>query len=74
LCTGAVSDVIENEVGGVALFINSDAGDIDPITSILCGCQSNGDCSFTGAPIIAKAVQQVDICKVVDMLARSELR
>jgi len=55
---GAVSDVIESDVGGVALFINADAGDIDPIPEILCGCQ-NGDCTFSGAPKIASAVSSV---------------
>jgi hypothetical protein len=27
---GAASDAIEELIGGVALFINADAGDIDP--------------------------------------------
>jgi len=53
---GAACDSIEDAVGGVALFINADAGDIDP-TSQTCDCGANG-CAFAGAPIIATAVKQ----------------
>ncbi len=34
---GASCDAIEGLIGGVALFVNADAGDIDP-TSATCGC------------------------------------
>jgi len=55
---GAVCDVIEKDIGGITLFINADAGDMDPRRDVLCGC--NGDvCNFDGAPIIAKAVEKV---------------
>jgi len=45
---GAVCDLVEDTIGGVALFVNADAGDIDP-TSETCGC-NNGHCQFSGAP------------------------
>jgi len=54
---GAVCDVVENEGGGVALFINADAGDIDP-TGAVCGCRDN-ECTFVGAPTFARAVMSV---------------
>ncbi len=34
---GASCEAIEGLIGGVALFVNADAGDIDP-TSATCGC------------------------------------
>lgn len=55
--TGAACDEIESLIGGVALFINGDAGDIDP-TSATCDCH-NGVCNFAGAKTIANTVQQV---------------
>jgi len=39
-------------IGGVAIFVNADAGDIDP-TSATCDGMPNYD----GAPIIAQAVK-----------------
>ena len=55
---GASSDAIESLIGGIALFINSDAGDIDP-TGETCSCNDDGsECTFDGAPKIAQAVQQ----------------
>jgi len=54
---GASSDSIEKLVGGIALFVNSDAGDIEP-TSDTCGCR-NGICNFAGAQKIASAVQKI---------------
>jgi hypothetical protein len=54
---GASCDAIESAIGGVALFINADAGDIDPNDEV-CACQ-NDVCTFAGAPTIAAAVQSV---------------
>jgi len=54
---GAACNSIESLIGGVAMFINADAGDIDP-TGETCDC-ANGVCKFAGAPIIAAAVQKV---------------
>eukprot|EP00042_Codosiga_hollandica_P023055 m.89246 g.89246 ORF g.89246 m.89246 type:complete len:400 (-) comp51029_c0_seq1:339-1538(-) len=51
---GGSCEQIEDIVGGVALFINADAGDIDP-TSATCAGMPN----YAGAPIIANAVKQV---------------
>jgi len=51
---GASCDAIESTVGGIALFINGDAGDIDP-TDTTCGC-SQGVCTFPGAKNISSAV------------------
>lgn len=52
---GGVNRVLEGEMNvGVALFVNADAGDIDP-TSATCSGMPN----FQGAPIIANAVAQV---------------
>jgi len=48
---GLASDLIEENVGGVALFINGDAGDIDPGDGM---CDNKP--SFRGSPIIAEAV------------------
>jgi hypothetical protein len=61
---GASSDKIESKVGGVALFINADAGDIAPTQEVCCfsyidfktcDCQNNF-CKFTGSETIANAV------------------
>jgi len=51
---GKACEDIENILGGVALFINGDAGDIDP-TNAAC---SNAP-SFNGSQIIANAVASV---------------
>jgi len=48
---GGVCEVIEQQVGGVALFMNADAGDIDPGPGV-CDNKPN----YKGAPIIAAAV------------------
>jgi len=59
---GAVNAQIESLIGGISLFANADAGDIDP-SSATCGpCSVQNQqpvCQFSGAPIIAKAVKQV---------------
>jgi len=54
---GATCNAIEELMGGVALFVNGDAGDIDPSGEV-CGC-SNGECSFSGAKKIASSIQNV---------------
>jgi hypothetical protein len=51
---GVSCEVIEETIGGVALFINGDAGDIDPT-----GAACSGAPNFEGAPIIAAAVKKV---------------
>jgi hypothetical protein len=48
---GGACEAIEQLVGGVALFVNGDAGDIDP-TDETCSGMPN----YQGAPIIAQAV------------------
>jgi neutral ceramidase len=48
---GKASQYIEEQVGGIALFINADAGDIDPTAE---ACSNMPE--FKGAAIIAKAV------------------
>ena len=53
---GAASAAVEAHVGGIALFINSDAGDIAP-SSHACGASADGSsASFPGGQEIAKAV------------------
>lgn len=51
---GAANDHIEDVIGGVALFINADAGDIAPAPSACAGKPN-----FAGAPVIATHVQQI---------------
>eukprot|EP00047_Mylnosiga_fluctuans_P005565 m.241238 g.241238 ORF g.241238 m.241238 type:complete len:464 (+) comp13811_c0_seq1:57-1448(+) len=51
---GGASDAIEALIGGVALFINADAGDVDP-TGEVC----DGKPNYKGAPIIAAKVKEV---------------
>ena len=51
---GASSDAAEALIGGVALFVNGDAGDIDPSPATC-----NGMPNFAGAPTIASAIQRV---------------
>eukprot|EP00053_Salpingoeca_punica_P013748 m.124504 g.124504 ORF g.124504 m.124504 type:complete len:479 (-) comp16294_c0_seq1:2080-3516(-) len=51
---GGVSDYVESSVGGVALFINGDAGDIDPKPQM---CQ--GKPQYAGASIIGTKIAQV---------------
>jgi len=48
---GYASDLIEETVGGVALFVNGDAGDIDPASGM---CNNAPD--FVGSPLMANAV------------------
>jgi neutral ceramidase len=48
---GGVCDTIEAAVGGVALFVNADAGDIDPAPGV-CDNKPN----FAGAPYMAKVI------------------
>eukprot|EP01119_Soliformovum_irregulare_P005626 TRINITY_DN17381_c0_g1_i1.p1 TRINITY_DN17381_c0_g1~~TRINITY_DN17381_c0_g1_i1.p1 ORF type:complete len:487 (+),score=136.37 TRINITY_DN17381_c0_g1_i1:22-1461(+) len=52
---GYASDVMEKQIGGIALFMNGDAGDIDPAPGMCKGMPS----SFAGGPIIADAVQKI---------------
>jgi len=54
---GAVCDLVEDTIGGVALFVNADAGDIDP-TSETCGC-NNGHCQFSGAPKFVAQIKKI---------------
>jgi len=49
---GKACEMIESQVGGIALFINADAGDIDPAPQ-MCDPQPN----FKGSQVIANAVQ-----------------
>jgi len=51
---GKACEEIENNVGGVALFINGDAGDIDPASGMCDGVPQ-----FKGSSIMAQAVQTV---------------
>lgn len=48
---GLASDLVEKSVGGVTLFINADAGDVDPGPGMCTGAPN-----FHGSPIIADAV------------------
>lgn len=50
---GGSCEAIEQLVGGVALFVNADAGDIDPT-----GATCSGMPNYGGAPIIAQAVKE----------------
>jgi len=52
---GGASDNIEKLVGGIALFVNADAGDIDPSGL---SCSGDKPVNFHGAITIANAVQQ----------------
>jgi len=51
---GGACKHIEEVIGGVALFVNADAGDIAP-TGVAC----NGKPDFGGGPIIAQAVKKL---------------
>jgi len=51
---GKACDSIESLIGGVALFVNADAGDVDPADQT-CSNAPN----FAGAPIIASAVKKI---------------
>jgi len=48
---GLANELIEQQIGGVSLFVNADAGDIDPHAG-MCDPQPN----FKGSSIIAQAV------------------
>eukprot|EP01116_Phalansterium_solitarium_P024187 TRINITY_DN8784_c0_g1_i1.p1 TRINITY_DN8784_c0_g1~~TRINITY_DN8784_c0_g1_i1.p1 ORF type:complete len:487 (+),score=212.95 TRINITY_DN8784_c0_g1_i1:50-1462(+) len=48
---GAACDYVDSNVGGVTLFVNADAGDIDPSGPTCAGAPS-----FHGAPIIGEAI------------------
>lgn len=48
---GKANELIESQVGGVSMFINADAGDIDPA-----GASCSGAPNFAGAAKIAQAV------------------
>jgi len=50
---GSVNDWIEGNIGGVSLFMNGDAGDVNPIFSVCC----NDGPHFSGGPVIGKAVK-----------------
>jgi len=69
---GSVCDWIESNIGGVALFMNGDAGDVNPIFSVCC---NNGP-NFSGGPVIGKAVQTVrdglNPTNVVSMMSHSQ--
>jgi len=52
---GSVCDWIEDNIGGVAMFWNGDAGDVNPIFSVAC----QGGPVWSGGEVIGKAVQQV---------------
>jgi len=52
---GSVCSWIEANVGGVAMFWNGDAGDINPIFSVCC----NDGPTFSGGPVIGQAVANV---------------
>jgi len=66
---GGACEAIENLVGGVALFINGDAGDIDPQPWACQGCPN----SYAGAPTIAAAVKKTrdSITATADMAITS---
>jgi len=55
--SGASCDAIESLLGAPALFMNADAGDIDP-TGEVCDCSGNV-CKFSGASKFAAGVQKV---------------
>jgi len=52
---GSACDWIEQNVGGVALFINGDAGDINPAFGVAC---NNGP-NFSGGPVIGQKVKDI---------------
>jgi len=51
---GAVNDWNEANIGGISMFINGDAGDINPDFGVCCENKPN----FSGGPVIGKAVQK----------------
>jgi hypothetical protein len=65
---GASSDAAEALIGGVVLFVNADAGDIDPSDETC-----NGMPNFQGAPIIASGIQRVrnsiTVCSCLDAVS-----
>jgi hypothetical protein len=48
---GYVNSLIEQQLGGISLFVNADAGDIDPEGWVCAGAPN-----FNGGPVIAQAV------------------
>eukprot|EP01102_Stenamoeba_stenopodia_P015167 TRINITY_DN5144_c0_g1_i1.p1 TRINITY_DN5144_c0_g1~~TRINITY_DN5144_c0_g1_i1.p1 ORF type:complete len:500 (+),score=112.80 TRINITY_DN5144_c0_g1_i1:178-1677(+) len=52
---GSANNWIEENIGGVSMFINGDAGDINPIFSVAC----NGGPVFSGGAVIGSAVQKL---------------
>lgn len=53
--SGSANQWVEDNVGGVSLFVNGDAGDVNPIFSVC--CRNKPD--FSGGPVIGKAIQQL---------------
>jgi len=47
---GSANNWIEENIGGVSLFINGDAGDINPVFSVAC----NGGPVFSGGEVIVR--------------------
>uniref|UniRef100_A0A6B2L787 Neutral ceramidase n=1 Tax=Arcella intermedia TaxID=1963864 RepID=A0A6B2L787_9EUKA len=51
---GKACEIIEKDIGGIALFINADAGDIDPAEGMCAGVPD-----FKGSGLMAQAVEKV---------------
>jgi hypothetical protein len=52
---GSTNIWVEKNIGGVSLFFNGDAGDINPIFSVAC---KDGP-MFSGGPVIGKRIKQI---------------
>eukprot|EP01104_Vermistella_antarctica_P016348 TRINITY_DN554_c7_g1_i1.p1 TRINITY_DN554_c7_g1~~TRINITY_DN554_c7_g1_i1.p1 ORF type:complete len:522 (-),score=121.45 TRINITY_DN554_c7_g1_i1:264-1829(-) len=52
---GSVCEFVEDNIGGVAMFVNGDAGDTNPVFSVSC----NDGPNFSGGPVIGQEVMNV---------------
>jgi len=52
---GATNDYVERNIGGISMFLNGDAGDVNPIFSVACQDPPN----FSGGSVIGKKIAEV---------------
>eukprot|EP01095_Lingulamoeba_sp_RSL-Kostka_P010630 TRINITY_DN3864_c0_g1_i1.p1 TRINITY_DN3864_c0_g1~~TRINITY_DN3864_c0_g1_i1.p1 ORF type:complete len:468 (+),score=190.18 TRINITY_DN3864_c0_g1_i1:25-1428(+) len=67
---GGASDNIEEIVGGVALFVNGDAGDISP-TGAACNNKPNYDGAVTIANVVKETREKIDVVSEGDIFVYS---
>jgi len=52
---GSVNDFVESNIGGISMFLNGDAGDVNPIFDVACQNPPN----FSGGSVIGKKITEV---------------